>query len=196
MPPDIRSEKFPFPSSTPTSPSPPDSSPVYQSLEDISHFLASDSEPTKELSGLEESLTLEDEQDKCKLCLFPLPAGYLDQWTLARPIRFEMWMKICQDHKKLELQEEWAKKGYPDIQWTELPTRVTKYLPRLKDVIAEKTESRFRSEFAKLLGETRGLTRNLLRLEHKLPFPGYYGPRGGAILYVHMTAARRGFVVR
>ncbi|KAI5846964.1 RTC4-like domain-containing protein [Tricharina praecox] len=179
-----------LPSSDPlASSSPSNRSVTYESLADISGFLESDSESAKDLTrGLEVSITIDgDEHDSCKLCSSPLPPGYLDKWTLSRPVRFELWVKICQDHKELEFREDWTKKGYPDIQWEELPTRIVKHLPQLKDVISEKTESHFRSEFAKQLEDTAGLTRNLLRLEHKLPFPGYYGPRGGAILMTAIT---------
>lgn len=184
-----------LPSSDPlASSSPSNRSVTYESLADISGFLESDSESAKDLTrGLEVSITIDgDEHDSCKLCSSPLPPGYLDKWTLSRPVRFELWVKICQDHKELEFREDWTKKGYPDIQWEELPTRIVKHLPQLKDVISEKTESHFRSEFAKQLEDTAGLTRNLLRLEHKLPFPGYYGPRGGAILYVDGTIFKHG----
>jgi len=183
--PDIRSGMFATSDSNLSSASSPNRSVAHESHDDTSGHSDSDSESARVLAkGLEVSIIVDqDGQDKCKLCSFPLPSGYLEKWTSVRPIRFDTWMKICRDHKNLELRDEWTKEGYPDIQWEKLPGRIVEHLPRLKKVISKKTKSHFRSEFAKQFEETGGLTRNLLRLDHKLPFPGYYGPRGGAILY-------------
>jgi len=69
------------------------------------------------------------------------------------------------------------------------------HLPRLKKVISKEIKSHLRFEFAKQFKQTRGLARTPLRLHHKLPFLGYYGPRGGAILYVR-TIFKQGITFR
>lgn len=124
-------------------------------------------------------------EDKCRLCLCPLPDGYLEPWkdqSIDGIIRLEMWTKICQSHTRETLEDEWRKKGYPKPDWRTLASRITKHLRVLKKIIADKVNSRFRDQFAQQQKEIKGNTAMLLRQERKLTFPGYYGPRGGDIL--------------
>jgi hypothetical protein len=128
-----------------------------------------------------------DGKDRCKLCDHILPPDYLDEhrdWTRKGFISLQKWQEICQDHKLRTLREEWKAKGYPDIKWAELKDRVVQHETLLKNIISNKTHSHFREEFARELKETGGLTVKLLKQDRKLPNPGYYGPRGGEILYV------------
>jgi len=159
---------------------------IFAGFQTSSDYSNPDSESAEILARiLKEPLpAYQDKQANCKLCSSPLPPGYLDSQARVQPIRLAIWAKICRKHKTLELQDEWAKKKYPDIEWEKLPGQIAKHLPLLKKVISMEIESHFRSEFAKQFKETRGLMRILLNLSHKLPFPGYYGPRGGAVLYV------------
>ncbi|KAF8534483.1 RTC4-like domain-containing protein [Trichophaea hybrida] len=124
-------------------------------------------------------------EDKCRLCHCPLPDGYLEPWKDQSNngiIRLEMWTRICQAHTRETLEDEWQKKGYPKPDWGTLASRTTKYLCVLKNIVANKVDSRFRDRFAQQQREIKGNTALLLRQERKLPFPGYYGPRGADIL--------------
>jgi hypothetical protein len=132
-----------------------------------------------------------DGKERCKLCDHLLPDGYLELWrdlTEKCYIPLGMWQKICQDHKQQTLRDEWKKKKYPDIKWTELKNRVSNHIRLLRDITANKVTSRFREEFATQQKETGGITAKLLRQERRLPNPGYYGPRGAEILCVDHAA--------
>lgn len=94
------------------------------------------------------------------------------------------WTEICNKHKAADLQKEWKEKGYPVIEWKGLKKRVEKHHQFLVDIVEDKVLSPFRQVFAKQQKETRGNAALLLRKDHQLQYPGYYGPRGSGILYV------------
>ena len=123
----------------------------------------------------------------CRLCHDQLPEGYLESWKDRAEngiIRLEMWAKICQAHTREALEERWRQKGYPALDWAALAGRVTRHLAALRKIVMGDLPSRYRDLFAQQQRETKGRTAMLLRQEWKLPFPGYYGPRGADILYV------------
>ncbi|KAI5786672.1 RTC4-like domain-containing protein, partial [Pyronema domesticum] len=139
----------------------------------------------RDLNELRRLHTLDDSQETCRLCRLPLPAGYLEKWRRDAPngiILLETWTKICRQHTRSVLEDEWNSRGYPVIDWKKLSKRAEKYLPYLRKITDGSKESKLRKEFEQQQKEIRGNTAMLLRQERKLPFPGYYGPRGGDIL--------------
>lgn len=124
--------------------------------------------------------------DVCVLCDAVLPPGVLDKWKDGdgelQPIRMAEWTEICNNHKATDLQKEWEEKGYPVIKWKGLKRRVEKHHQFLVDIIKNKVPSPFREAFAKQQKDIRGNAALLLRKDHQLQYPGYYGPRGSGIL--------------
>lgn len=135
--------------------------------------------------------------DVCVLCAAVLPLGTLDTWKdddgELRPIRMAEWTEICNSHKAADLQKEWEEKGYPVIEWKGLKKRVEKYHQFLVDIVENKVPSPFREVFAKQQKEIRGNAALLLRKDHQLQYPGYYGPRGSGILCVLSSEFYSGF---
>jgi len=132
-----------------------------------------------------------DQTACCKLCKKPLQEGYLDRWsdqTTNGHIKLDLWMQICEDHTKRDLQVEWSHKGYPTIKWKALRARATRHLKVLRDIIADRVDSEYRAVFEDQQRQIGGQTIKLLRQDHTLPFPGYYGPRGADILLDTLTA--------
>ncbi|KAI5810643.1 RTC4-like domain-containing protein [Pyronema omphalodes] len=139
----------------------------------------------RDLSELRRLHTLDESQETCRLCRLPLPTGYLEKWRGEAPngiILLETWTKICRQHTRSGLEDEWNARGYPVIDWKKLSKRAEKYIPHLRRIIDGSKSSTLRQEFEQQQKEIRGNTAMLLRQERKLPFPGYYGPRGGDIL--------------
>lgn len=126
--------------------------------------------------------------DVCVLCATVLPLGTLDTWKdddgELRPIRMAEWTEICNNHKAADLRKEWKEKGYPVIEWRGLRKRVERHHQVLVDIVENKLFSPFREVFAKQQKEIRGNAALLLRKDHQLQYPGYYGPRGSGILCV------------
>lgn len=129
-----------------------------------------------------------DTADVCVLCAAVLPLGALDTWKdeagKLLPIRMAEWTEICNNHKAADLQKEWEEKGYPVIEWKGLKKRVGKHHEFLVGIVENKVPSPFREAFAKQQREIRGNAALLLRKDHQLQYPGYYGPRGSGILCV------------
>lgn len=160
----------------------PSSSSQVRHMDDISHELRE----TKLREQAKKRKKKFETADVCLLCDTVLPLGTLDDWKdddgELQPIRMAEWTEICNKHKAADLQKEWKEKGYPIIEWKGLKKRVEKYHQFLVDIIKNKVPSPFREAFAKQQKEIRGNTALLLRKEHQLQYPGYYGPRGSGIL--------------
>lgn len=124
--------------------------------------------------------------DACVLCAAVLPLGTLDAWKdddgELQPIRMAEWTEICDNHKAADLRKEWEEKGYPVIEWKGLRRRVERHHRFLADIVENKLPSPFRKVFAKQQKEIRGNAALLLRKDHQLQYPGYYGPRGSGIM--------------
>ncbi|KAL7272859.1 hypothetical protein RUND412_004324 [Rhizina undulata] len=163
-------------------------------------------QPSNELSINEMSLDLEKSglkenpkkgekvrrpDEYCKLCQEPLPIGYLNEWRdmdgNLRRIKMAKWSEICCRHKKSALHKEWEEKGYPEIDWSNLKTRVIKYRCLLVGIIENNIPSPFRKVFAQQQKETGGNVAKLLKRDAQLQYPGYYGPRGSNILLHTIT---------
>lgn len=129
---------------------------------------------------------LNEGEERCGLCQCPLTKEFVDTWRDkigSEIIRLGQWTEIHEAHIKKAQEEEWKAKGYPEnIEWEELAGRAKKHMRWLKDIISDKVESRYRRMFKQQLKDTKGNAAMLLRQEHKLPFPGYYGPRGADIM--------------
>jgi hypothetical protein len=71
-------------------------------------------------------------------------------------------------------------RGYPSIDWDNLPARIAKYQSNIKRLLAKPQESHFRREMEKR--ERQGNSRTLLQHIDNEGFEaiaiGYYGTRG------------------
>lgn len=152
---------------------------------DSSPSSPSDSEYNKR--RLTPSLTPEVDRGMCDLCGDTLPLGFLDRWTGGdqdRHIMLSEWADICTEHKLASMKQEWSDNGYPSIDWKGLKKRVHANQKHLEDIILDKAPSPFREEYAMQQKETRGNAVLLLKKDHQLQYPGYYGPRGANIMCV------------
>lgn len=146
---------------------------------------------------MDEFQTLEDRPTECKVCHEPLAEGYLESQfglTMSDEIRLDMWSKICDDHTRRRLENEWEEKGYPDIIWGQLSKRAEKKTAVLKRIVNKRIDSPYRSLFEKQQKAVAGNAFKYLQQDQKLPFPGYYGPRGGDILLQTLTTRLGSYV--
>ncbi|KAJ9157392.1 hypothetical protein NKR23_g573 [Pleurostoma richardsiae] len=82
--------------------------------------------------------------------------------------------KFCRMHKKKEAEEEWHSRGYPEIRWDKLESRIADHRRFLANLIEGGA-----SHSADLLERNikTGKSRTLFKTEESLT-PGYYGLRG------------------
>lgn len=126
------------------------------------------------------------EKTECQVCNEPLPANFLDTWKNGEfrksHIPLLEWMDICTEHKAVSLREEWMEKGYPKIDWKGMKKRIENHYKPIEAIIHGDVESPFMALFQQQEKDVRGNPILLLRKDHRLQYPGYYGPRGANIM--------------
>jgi len=108
------------------------------------------------------------------MCNEPLDDNILETLPLRSGMNFDQQMKFCVAHRKISAGEDWKSRGYPDIDWQELDSRMVPHYPYLKAILEGK-----KSHFGDLLSKdiAAGKNRTLKKTEERL-VPGYYGLRG------------------
>ncbi|PWW78803.1 hypothetical protein C7212DRAFT_355457 [Tuber magnatum] len=142
-----------------------------------------------------QSLSPGIEEVECQACNEPLPPNFLDTWKNGEfrkgHIPLLEWMDICTEHKAMSLREEWIEKGYPKIDWKGMKKRIESHYKPIEAIIHGEVESPFMAIFQQQEKDVRGNPILLLRKDHRLQYPGYYGPRGANIM-LHWLLRRFG----
>jgi len=135
------------------------------------------------------------EKGVCQGCNEPLPTGFLDTWKNGNfsegHIPMLEWMDICTEHKAVSLREEWMERGYPEIDWKGMKKRIETHYKPIKAIVHGETESPFMAIFKQQEKDVRGNPILLIQKDHRLQYPGYYGPRGANIM-LHWLLRRFG----
>ncbi|KAL2136259.1 hypothetical protein VTI74DRAFT_4692 [Chaetomium olivicolor] len=113
---------------------------------------------------------------RCMLCNEEVPQGDLDLFKSRHPhMTVSNMQKFCQHHKRRSARDTWTAKGYPDIEWHRLDSRIAQHYPVLKAILLRQQDSHYLSLFEDSI--RGGRNRTLLRSDANLT-PGYYGIRG------------------
>lgn len=113
----------------------------------------------------------------CPWCGDEVDEQLLKDFSRGERMNVRRQTKFCQEHKKHAAREAWDSRGYPDIDWDELPHRIVSHYDTLLEII-DGRKSHYRTFLARKIeaGEARSLKK-----EENLN-PGYYGPRGFNIM--------------
>ncbi|TVY85483.1 hypothetical protein LSUE1_G000160 [Lachnellula suecica] len=112
---------------------------------------------------------------RCPMCNKPVdPADLRDFGNMNTRRQGE----FCQWHQKKTAQDDWDLKGFPEIDWDKLRSRITKHRVFIKKVI-NGGDSHYRDLLEDRVNA--GKDRNLLKMTSNLT-PGYYGGRGLRIM--------------
>ncbi|KAI9640657.1 hypothetical protein NHQ30_010964 [Ciborinia camelliae] len=108
---------------------------------------------------------------RCPMCNEPVAAEDLEAFGEMNTRKQE---KFCLSHQRKSAHSNWKSKGYPDIDWTALDSRIARHNAFIKGIIGGAS-----CHFRNILGETirAGKDRNLMKSTANL-IPGYYGSRG------------------
>ncbi|KAK7738488.1 hypothetical protein SLS53_006007 [Cytospora paraplurivora] len=130
-----------------------------------------DSKPAKRAA-------LGPDKASCPMCDEPVDRQWLREFSKNQRMSIARQAKFCHLHKKRSAKETWAAKGYPDIKWEELRSRIAGQHDFLESLINGKA-----SHFGELHREKieSGKNRTLLRTKDYLT-PGYYGLRGMSVM--------------
>jgi hypothetical protein len=108
---------------------------------------------------------------RCPMCNEPVNEEDLKAFGEMNTRKQE---KFCRSHQKKKAHTDWGSKGYPDIDWSVLDSRIEEHYVFIKKLIGG-ASSHYRSLFDERVKS--GKDRNLLKSTSNLT-PGYYGSRG------------------
>ncbi|QSZ33919.1 hypothetical protein DSL72_005493 [Monilinia vaccinii-corymbosi] len=127
---------------------------------DINDFEREDSSDLNDYTG-----------PRCPMCNEHVAAEDLEAFGEMNTRRQE---KFCLSHQRKSARSDWKSKGYPDIDWTTLDSRISNHHAFIKKIIGGAS-----CHSRSILDETikAGKDRNLMKSTTNL-IPGYYGSRG------------------
>lgn len=108
---------------------------------------------------------------RCPMCKAHVSS---DELRAFGPMNIKKQERFCRSHRKREAEEEKELKGYPDIDWKNLDSRISKHHSFIKKLINGE-ESHYRGRLSEKVNA--GKERSLLTTTTNLT-PGYYGARG------------------
>jgi hypothetical protein len=114
----------------------------------------------------------------CPMCGDSVDATFLRSYNGGKRMNIRSQTKFCRAHKKKSARNEWAEKGYPSIDWSDLDARLAQHHSYLKSLL-DGASSYYRNILAKQVksGKDRTLLQALSNSDNSLT-PGYYGSRG------------------
>jgi hypothetical protein len=128
--------------------------------------------------------------NKCPLCEEPVKEShYLDFWIGKKKTVFYQTL-FCKEHKRRKALKEYRDKGYPEIDWEDLPSRIRDYHPRLKAVLRNEKPSEYRQKHAQRLAD-RDARAVRIQLDSDAAYEsttGYYGSRGKRAMMEAITS--------
>lgn len=114
----------------------------------------------------------------CPMCEEQVDKEWLKDFSKGQRMTIARQAKFCRMHKRRSAQEVWEQKGYPEIDWGNLETRIKGYHDYIETLIRGKT-SHFGAEHEENI--KTGQNRTLLKTDDYLT-PGYYGLRGMSLM--------------
>ncbi|TGO79353.1 hypothetical protein BELL_0035g00120 [Botrytis elliptica] len=108
---------------------------------------------------------------RCPMCNEPVAAEDLKALGKMNTRKQE---KFCLSHQRKSARSNWKSKGYPDIDWETLDSRISNHHAFIKKIIGGAT-CHYREVFDEKVKS--GKDRNLMKSSTNL-IPGYYGSRG------------------
>ncbi|KAI7787128.1 hypothetical protein LA080_001221 [Diaporthe eres] len=137
-----------------------------------------------ELAGIDMPLYLDTTTDKksnlgpdqapCPMCDEPVDKQWLSEYSKGQRMSIARQAKFCHQHKKRSARELWEVKGYPEVEWDQLESRIGTHRPYLESLI-NGAESHFGERLREKI--RTGKNRTLFTTDD-YPVPGYYGLRG------------------
>ncbi|OQN95588.1 hypothetical protein B0A48_18293 [Cryoendolithus antarcticus] len=132
----------------------------------------------------------------CKICQVQVPLliqqEFEDRYTEGEGMTYKVQQWFCKYHRRAKAREMWEARGYPDIQWSRLDTRLKRHHKHLNAVISGRTRSVYRDRLQQQVDA--GTSKTALSLvnadtngEPALA-PGYYGPRGEKVCMEHVSS--------
>ena len=121
------------------------------------------------------------------MCKQPIDKSYLEEFCeVDTRMSLRQQSQFCKAHKERSAKSEWEERGYPEIDWLQLDTRITKFHTFMDDVLLRRKSSFYRNAFEDTLksGKNKTLQESLMGGDEiEGTSPGYYGGRGAKVMY-------------
>ena len=123
----------------------------------------------------------------CPVCNQPVDKSYLKEFSKVNErMSLRQQTQFCKAHKERSAESEWAERGYPEIDWQQLDTRITRYYTFMDDILSRRKFSFYRNAFEDSLKSRKKKTLQETMMggdEVEGMSPGYYGGRGAKVMY-------------
>ena len=123
----------------------------------------------------------------CPMCKQPVDESFWEEFSkVDTRMSLRQQGEFCKAHKERSAESEWTERGYPEIDWQQLDTRITKHHPVMDDILSRRRFSFYRNAFEDILkrGKNKTLQETLMEGDDiESMSPGYYGGRGAKVMY-------------
>jgi hypothetical protein len=166
-------------------PASPDEKPRLRNMEDsvnssarLDRLSDSDDSPLTDVDLSFDEIEENTTAVQCPYCKKPVDAELLQTFSKGKRMPIRMQRLFCTEHKKVEAKDLWRSRGYPDIDWKALDSRISDHCNYLERILKGG-----RSHFGDLLARDikEGINRNLMKADFNCS-PGYYGTRGFRVM--------------
>lgn len=204
--------QFKFPISYPGASTPSSSMPTASSHENESYpadlFDNDHDAPLSPLSSVSSTISLslspEDKRRlssakppaifRCPVCEASVDADFFKSFNLSRGASVRKEAKFCRAHRARTAEQEWTKRGYPEIDWDGLQKRIETHFAEIESILTMKKESFFRNVLEATANNGKKSKKNNLRLTATSEgldgiSSGYYGSRGAKSMYGHLFSS-------
>lgn len=127
-------------------------------------------------------------REPCPVCSAPVSRSLRLEFEVehcrGKRMNLRMQDKFCRLHKREEATQLWRQRGYPDIDWNDLPSRLKDIETHIDDLMSGKVRSSFRTDFEQSVqrNTTRTATKAWEADVDQACETGYYGPKGARVL--------------
>lgn len=144
-------------------------------------------EDKRRLSSIEALTTF-----RCPVCETPVDADFSKEFNLFRGASVRKEAKFCRAHRARTAEQEWAERGYPEIDWDGLQKRIETHFAEIESILTMEKDSFFRNALESTANSGDKSRKNNLRLTATSEgmdgiSSGYYGSRGAKNMYEHLS---------
>ena len=139
--------------------------------EGLGDIISEDVAGARTHSPVDDSAVLAPGFSRCPMCNKPVSKKLLESQGF---MNIRQQDRFCNRHQRETALSEWKEKGYPEINWNSLDSRIARHHNFIEKLIRGQD-----SHYRNLLDDIveAGTERNLLKSKGNLT-PGYYGSRG------------------
>ncbi|KAI1852346.1 hypothetical protein JX266_002524 [Neoarthrinium moseri] len=148
--------------------------------EEIDSGMKSDSD----VDGLDHILPGGPLGSRCPMCHETVDQELLKKHLAGGSMNVRRQSAFCRLHKRKEAQDHRKTKGYPDVDWGNIESRLQMHTDIIENILQGQRLSHYASLFQKRVES--GENRMLLKTNESL-IPGYYGPRGLRVMSEFIT---------